>query len=82
MQQALNAEVERWSSMTVDQLIDELREEQNYQVRSGSQEYQFEVQLLENTPTYIHVGIAVDDGRLPFSICPMSTTFIRQKAKA
>ena len=79
MQQALNAELERWSSMTVDELVEQLREEQNYQVSSGSQEYQFEVQLLENTPRYIHVGIAVDDGRLPFLGVSMSTSFLREK---
>jgi hypothetical protein len=82
MQQVLNAELERWSSMTVDQLLDELREERNYQLRAGSQEYQFEVQLLENSPTYLHVAVAVDDGRLPFSIFPMSTTFIREKGQS
>ena len=80
MQQVLNLELERWSSMTVDQLLDELHEEKNYSVRSGSQEYQFEVQLLENKPTYLHVALSVDDGRLPFSIFPMGTTFIREKA--
>jgi hypothetical protein len=81
MQQVLNAELERWSSMTVDQLLDELREERNYQLRAGSQEYQLEVQLLENTATYLHVSISVDDFRLLSSMFPMSTTFIREKVQ-
>lgn len=81
MKHILDRESERWSSMTVDQLVDELREEKNYQLQSGSQEYQIEVQLLENKPAYLHVSVAVDDGRLPFSMFPMSTTFIREKVR-
>lgn len=82
MQQALNAELARWSSMTLDQLLEELHEEKNYHFLFEGQEYQFEVQLLENTATYIHVALSVDDGRLPFSISPMSATFIREKSKS
>lgn len=79
MKQVLDAESERWSSMAVDQLLDELREEKNYHVHSNSQAYQFEIQLLENTPAYIHVSLSVDDGRLLSSMFPMSTSFIRKK---
>jgi len=51
MERSLKAESERWSSMSAEQLVAELREEQNYAVTAGSQVYQFEVQLLENTET-------------------------------
>jgi len=38
-----------------------------------------EVQLLENTGTYVHVGVSVDDGSLPASLHPLSSSFIRKK---
>jgi hypothetical protein len=74
MQRALNVQTERWSAMSADQLIAELRDEQNYIIKGESSVYQFEVQLLENTDTYVHVSVAVDDGRLWYSISPLSTT--------
>ena len=80
MQRALEAESERWSSMSAEQLIVELPEPRNYQIAVGAQRYQCEVQLLENTETYIHVAVGLDDGRLPYSIVPMSYSFIRTKA--
>ena len=79
MERILNAESERWSSMSSDQLIAELRELQAYQVEDGNQKYQIEVELLENTDAYVHVMVAVDDGRLPYSIKPLTQTFIQQK---
>ena len=45
----------------------------------GNQKYQIEVELLENTDAYVHVMVAVDDGRLPYSIKPLTQTFIQQK---
>jgi hypothetical protein len=79
MERILNAESERWSSMSSEQLIAELRELQAYQVEDGNQKYQIEVELLENTDAYVHVMVAVDDGRLPYSIKPLTQTFIQQK---
>ncbi len=79
MERSLNSELERWFPMSAEQLITELRESQDYQIAVGSQVYQFEVVLLENTDTYVHVSIAVDDGRLPYSIKPLSSSFIKQK---
>ena len=80
MQCALDPEVERWSAMSAEQLIAELsREEQNYRIKAGQTEYQFEVMLLENTETYVHVSVSVDDLRLPYSIHPLSNSFIVQK---
>jgi hypothetical protein len=81
MERILNAESERWSSMSSEQLIAELRELQAYQVQDGNQTYQFEMELLENTDAYVHVMVAVDDGRLPFAISPLTKTFIRQKSQ-
>jgi hypothetical protein len=81
MERSLNSESERWSSMSSVELIAELRELQAYPVEDGNQTYQFEAELLENTDAYVHVMVAVDDGRLPYSISPLTRTFIQQKVE-
>jgi len=35
-----------------------------------------EVELLEDTELYIHVGISVDDGSLPASLWPAASSFV------
>jgi hypothetical protein len=75
----LHSEVRRWSAMTCEQLISELRDLQAYEVELDSKKYQVEVQLLENTDKYVHVMVAVDDGSLPASISPSTHTFICSK---
>jgi len=76
----LDSEVQRWSAMSCDQLVSELREVQAYAVEFDSKKYQVEIDLLENTDKYIHVMVAVDDGGLPTSIAPMTRAFISPKA--
>jgi hypothetical protein len=68
--------------MSCEQLIAELHEEQEYSVEVESKRYQVEVQLLENTNEYIHVAVSVDDGSLPWSIVPLSNSFILKKSVA
>ncbi len=65
--------------MSPEQLIRELRDQQVYEVEFDSKSYQVEVELLENTAKYVQVGVAVDDGSLPTSIHPLSSSFIRHK---
>jgi hypothetical protein len=77
----LDAETERWSTKSCDQLIAELRETRNYEVLFDSKRYQVEVELLENKPGYVHVMLAVDDGSVPWSFVPATRTFIRQKSE-
>ena len=77
----LDAETERWSAKSCEQLIAELHEVQAYEVVVDSKRFQVEVQLLENTKEYVHVMLAVDDGSLPWSISPVTQTFIQQKNK-
>jgi hypothetical protein len=77
--EVLDAEAQRWSSMSSDELLSELHEVQAYEVERDSGKHQVEVELIENTDTYIHVMIAVDDGHLPASLSPVTTTFIRPK---
>ena len=79
---ALDAEVRRWSAMSCDALIAALRESQNYEITFESKSYQVEVVLLENTDTYVHVMLSIDDGSLSAFVVPLSDTFIRQKQAA
>lgn len=73
-------EVSRWSSKSLEQLIDELREASVYTVEAESKLYHIEVQLLENTGAYVHVAVSVDDGSLPGSVMPVTEGFIVQKS--
>lgn len=77
----LQAELTRWSSLSCDTVLTELQSRNVYEVAADSRHYQVEVELLENTPEYLHVGIAVDDGSLPASIHPESESFICRKSK-
>jgi hypothetical protein len=75
----LDAEVRRWSAMPWEQLDSALRDLHTYEVEFDSKTYQVEVELLENTEKYLHVMVAVDDGRLPASLSPLTQSFVREK---
>lgn len=76
----LQAELTRWSSLSTDAVLIELQNRDVYEVVADSRRYQVEVVLLEDTPEYLHVSIAVDDGSLPGSIHPESESFICKKS--
>jgi len=71
----LDAEVKRWSAMSYDDLIEALRDQQNYKVDVDSKTYQVGVEVLEITEKYLHVVVAVDDGSLPSSVRPLTRSF-------
>jgi len=75
----LDAEVKRWSEKLCEQLVAELRESLDYEVEYAAKRYQVEVELLENTASYVHVLAAVDDGSVPASFWPLTSTFICRK---
>ncbi len=75
---ALDAEVKRWSAKSSEQLVAELVEAGAYQVEFEGRQYQVEVQLLENTPEYLHVAVSVDDGSLPASLSPLGRSFLHR----
>jgi hypothetical protein len=75
----LEAEVRKWSAKSASQLLSELSEVQAYQIDVDGKKYEVEVQLLENTDTYVHVEVDVDDGSIPASFHPLSSSFIREK---
>ena len=51
-----------WLAELAGELIEALREPQNYEVELAGRVFQVEVQMLENTERYVHVALAVDDG--------------------
>jgi hypothetical protein len=75
----LEIEVRKWSGKSSDELLAALLEVRAYEVEFDGKRYQVEVQLLENTDQYVHVGVDVDDGSLPASFRPLSDSFIREK---
>ena len=77
----LHGELSRWSSMSCNDVLAELRTRDVYEVVAESKQYQVEVVLLEDTPEYLHVSIAVDDGSLPGSFHPESESFLCRKAQ-
>jgi len=78
----LEREMQRWSAMPCEQLLSELHELKVYEVEHESKSYQIEIQILENTKTYVHVSISVDDGSLPASIRPETQSFLCQKPQS
>lgn len=81
MRAALDAEVERWSATSVDDLIEELSNLCNYQFEQNGVVYQFEVEILENKSEYLLVDVRIDDGRLPYSISSLGHSFRKRKQK-
>ena len=75
----LDAEVQRWSAKSSEQLLAELKDVQAYEIEFENKEYQVEVEILENTEKYVHVMVAVDDGSWRGANRPLSTSFICEK---
>jgi hypothetical protein len=78
-QKIIQTELDRWSSMSCDDVLSELRNRDVYEVVDESKRYQVEVVLLEDTSEYLHIMIAVDDGSLPASIHPEAKSFLCRK---
>jgi hypothetical protein len=81
-QAVLDAELKAWAMKSYDELRTELSELKTYEVEFDSVQHQVEIQLLEDTPDYVHVCISVDDGALPASLRPATSTFIRKKEES
>ena len=68
--------------MSCNDVLAELRTRDVYEVvAEESKQYQVEVVLLEDTPEYLHMSIAVDDGSLPASMRPESESFLCRKVQ-
>jgi hypothetical protein len=75
----LEAEVRRWSALSAEELLAQLRVIRVYEVEFDGKTHQVEVALLNDAPEQVQVMVAVDDGSLPASIRPESDVFIRAK---
>jgi hypothetical protein len=60
----LAKEVKLWSLKTNDQLRQELTDVVAMVRDNGEDSYNLEVQLVEDTPDYVHVCVSVDDGSI------------------
>jgi hypothetical protein len=79
----LAIELERWKAKPWSQLLADVGDGNvAYEVVIDPKTYQVEVDLLEDTQTYLHVSVAVDDGTLPGAIVPASRSFIVKKTSA
>ena len=72
---ALKAEIDEWAALPFDAIKARLQQVCAYERGEAPNQYQVEVQLLESTPEYLHVGIGVDDGGWS-AFKPLSTSFL------
>jgi hypothetical protein len=79
MAAVLDAEVKKWSAKSCAELMAELCDQQAYEIEFGGMHHQVEVSILQNTDKHILVIVSVDDGSIPASFTPLSSTFIREK---
>ena len=79
--EALDLELQHWSAVPCDRLLSDLSEVRAYEIEYESKTYQVEVEILENTATYVHIMVSVDDGSLPASIRPETQSFMRRKSQ-
>jgi hypothetical protein len=75
----LEAEVQRWSALSAEELLAKLSDIEVYEVTLDGKSHTVEVELLEDKPEYVQVMVAVDDGSLPASFKPEIEIFIRAK---
>jgi hypothetical protein len=75
----LEAEVRRWSALSAEELLAQLRDIEVYEVEFDGTTHQVEVELLIDAPEEVQVIVGVDDGSLPASLRPETEIFIRPK---
>lgn len=72
----LDAELRVWAAKPFDHLLQELSNTVAYERGEGTNAHQFEVQILEQEDTALHVCIAIDDGTMFRSIRPLTSGFL------
>jgi len=75
----LDGEVRKWSAKSCAELVAELPDEQVYEIEFEGRNHQVEVRILQHTDKHVLVIVSVDDGSIPASFCPLSSTFIRER---
>jgi hypothetical protein len=76
LQRLLDAEVDQLSRRSYARLVDDLPDVLAYERGGGASYHQFEVQMIEHQPDYVHVVVSIDDGSFLRSISPMTRSFI------
>jgi hypothetical protein len=76
LQRLLDAEVDELSRRSYARLVDDLPDVLAYQRVGGPGYHQFEVQMLEHEPDYVHVLVSIDDGSFWRSVSPITRSFI------
>lgn len=76
LQNLLDHEIDEWSRKPFEALIEELVDAVAFQRGEGSDFHQFEVQMIENEPEYLHILVSVDDGSFRRSFAPLTGGFI------
>jgi len=72
----LDEEISRLAQKTYAELTTSFADVVGYE-RGDKENYcQFEVQLLEHTPDYVHVCVSVDDGSFIRSFAPVTRGFL------
>ncbi len=72
----LDAETDSWSKKSYSRLIDELDDVIAYTRGDGADFHQFEIEMIEHEPEYVHVMVSIDDGSLVRSFSPLTRGFI------
>ena len=77
----LEAETKRWMAKSYEQLRTELVDDKVYEVELGGKNYQVEVDIIEKRDGQLHIAVSVDDGSIPASFFPLSSSFICRKTQ-
>lgn len=76
LRSCLETELDDWVKLSFDELKTKLKDDEYvYERVEKPNSYQVEVGLLESKPEYVHVFVAVDDGRWS-AFHPVSTSFL------
>jgi hypothetical protein len=76
LQRLLDAEVDQLSCGSYARLVDDLPDVLAYERGDGASYHQFEVQMIEHQPDYVHVVVSIDDGSFLRSVSPITRSFI------
>ena len=76
LQDLLDAETSDWSQKSFASLAEELTDVVAYQRGNEADYHQFEVQMIEHEPDYVHVIVSIDDGSFLKSFAPLTRGFI------
>ena len=75
LQTCLAKELAAWRRLSADEILERLEDEETYyETECEGFEFQVEVTLATVTEDFVQILISVDDGTLPRSLIPLTTT--------